>query len=363
MRIVVTGATGNVGAALMRRWRGSQHEVLGLARRPPGPDAVLAVDAHATWAYLDLSDPDQALRIRDIFDGADAVVHLAWALQPMRNRGYQRRVNLGGSALCLAEAVTVGVPQVVVASSIAAYSPRRHDWTVDESYPTGGIPSCGYSQDKRVLEGIIADLRRGGGLRGDHGRTKVASIRPALVGQRRAGSQMVRMGLPLLTPAAVLRRLPLFFVDQQLGLQAVHADDVAQAIDRMLVQQVEGPFNLAAEGLLGPRQIAEAFGAHPVHLSWKATRAAAEVPWRLGLGPLDPAWITMAHTIPWVSARRAHEELGWTPRHTAADVLTELVEGMAERAADATAPLRRRTHTDDVRRHVQDGPVSWRSQT
>lgn len=368
MRIVVTGATGNVGSALLRLWQGSGHDVVGLARRPPEPGSSLAGDGHLTWVRLDLADPDQALRVRDVFEGADAVVHLAWALQPMHNRGYQRRVNLGGSALCLAEAVTVGVPQVVVASSIAAYSPRRHDGFVGESYPTGGIPSCGYSQEKRVLEGLIRDLprrRHGGGSdgQGDSPATRIATIRPALIGQRRAGSQMVRMGLPLLTPARMLTRFPFFLLDRHLGLQAVHADDVAQAVDRIVTRQAEGPFNLVADGLLGPAQVAQAFGARPLPLPWQATRAAASIPWALRLGPLDPNWITMAHTVPWVSARRAHEELGWAPHHTAMDVLTELAQGMSHRESEATAPLRRRTHRDDLRRLVRDGPVSGRSRT
>jgi UDP-glucose 4-epimerase len=364
MRIVVTGATGNVGSALLRRWQGSEHDVVGVARRQPEPGSPLAADGRMTWVRLDLADPDQALSLRDVFDGADAVVHLAWALQPMHDRGYQRRVNLGGSALCLAEAVTVGVPHVVVASSIGAYSPRRHDGFVDETYPTGGIPSCGYSQDKRVLEGLIRDLvGEGVGGGSDKPRTRIATIRPALVGQRQAGSQMVRMGLPLLTPAATLTHFPYFLLDRHLGLQAVHADDVAQAVDRILTLRADGPFNLVGDGVLGPEQVAAAFGARFLPLPWQATRAAARIPWSLRLGPLDPSWITMAHTVPRVSARRAREELGWAPRHTAIQVLTELAEGMAHGGSDATAPLRRRTHRDDLRRLVTEGPVSGRSRT
>lgn len=38
MRIVVTGASGNVGTALLRRLRG-EHELVGVVRRPPPPVA------------------------------------------------------------------------------------------------------------------------------------------------------------------------------------------------------------------------------------------------------------------------------------------------------------------------------------
>ena len=96
MRIVVVGATGNVGTALLR----ALHEeprvtsVVGIARRLP--DRGAEPYRHAEWVPVDLAaedDPDDAphdgtateaviARLAEHFRGADAVVHLAWAIQP-----------------------------------------------------------------------------------------------------------------------------------------------------------------------------------------------------------------------------------------------------------------------------------------
>jgi nucleoside-diphosphate-sugar epimerase len=229
---------------------------------------------------------------------------------------------------------------------------------VDETYPTAGIPGCAYSQDKAVLEGLVRDVAERA-----HGKLRVATIRPSLVGQHAAGSQMLRMGLPVLTPARVLRRLPVLGIDMSVGLQAVHADDVADAVLRILHQEGVGPFNLVGDSIADPRQIAAAFGARPVHVPWRVTRAVAAAAWHARLQPLDPGWIEMAHRVPWVSAARAREELGWQPAHTAQDVLAELVAGMSRRASGPTAPLRQRAIGDELTRIVRDGPVSHRSHT
>ena len=79
VRIVITGASGNVGTALLRRLRGAGHDLVGVCRRPPRPEPPY--DA-ATWHRLDLADEAADRALADVVDGAAAVVHLAWGFQP-----------------------------------------------------------------------------------------------------------------------------------------------------------------------------------------------------------------------------------------------------------------------------------------
>jgi nucleoside-diphosphate-sugar epimerase len=188
----------------------------------------------------------------------------------------------------------------------------------------------------------------------------VAWVRPALVAQGAAGGELLRYGLPLLTPRRLLRRARLWGVDPDLRLQVVHADDVADAVLRIVDRGCEGPFNVVAGPGLDAAGIAGAFGARPLSVPWRVTRAAAEVAWRARLGPLDPGWITMAHTIPLASAGRARSVLDWAPRHDEFSVLRELARGMAVGAGADSVPLRPHHHTDDLRRLVRQGPVSDR---
>jgi nucleoside-diphosphate-sugar epimerase len=84
VKVVVTGASGNVGTGLLRALAGATpaHEVVGVCRRPPPPDPPYDM---ARWHAVDLSAPGAAAALAEPFAGADAVVHLAWAIQPARD--------------------------------------------------------------------------------------------------------------------------------------------------------------------------------------------------------------------------------------------------------------------------------------
>src|SRR4051794_21011484 len=91
--IAVTGAGGNLGTALLRRLTAPGSgvaEVRGLARRQP-PD--VAPYAGVRWHLADLGEPASEAALAEFVHGADAVVHLAWALQPGRQPDDLRRVN------------------------------------------------------------------------------------------------------------------------------------------------------------------------------------------------------------------------------------------------------------------------------
>src|SRR5438067_1397793 len=132
MRIVVTGATGNVGTSLLRvlGLDGDVEEIVGIARRPPATPFP-----KTTWVRADVISDE----LVEIFEGADAVVHLAWAMQPSHDEPALRAVNIGGSARVFDAVARAGVPTLVYASSVGAYSPGPKDEAVDESWPTDGV--------------------------------------------------------------------------------------------------------------------------------------------------------------------------------------------------------------------------------
>ena len=134
MRIVVVGATGNVGTSVLRSLADEPavDSILGVARRLP------ALGYPKTeWAQADVSR-DQ---LGPIFSGADVVVHLAWLIQPGRDEATLRATNVEGSRRVFEAAAAAGVPALVYASSVGAYSPGPKDRRVDESWPTHGIES------------------------------------------------------------------------------------------------------------------------------------------------------------------------------------------------------------------------------
>src|SRR4051794_26469436 len=90
MRVVVTGATGNVGTSVVRALGADPRvsEIVGLARRMPSWQAP-----KTRWVRADVTSD----RLEPLFDGADAVIHLAWLIQPSRDEALLERVNVDGS--------------------------------------------------------------------------------------------------------------------------------------------------------------------------------------------------------------------------------------------------------------------------
>jgi nucleoside-diphosphate-sugar epimerase len=358
VRIVVTGASGNLGSALLPVLVRQGHELTAVCRRVPDASPPAGAVAGVSWVRHDLADRSGDDRLAEVLRGADAVVHLAWGLQPMHHRDHLRRVDLGGTVACLRAAGEAGVPHFVFASSVGAYSPRTSEARVTESFPTGGIPTSTYSRHKSLVEAVLDDAEQDTGAR-----PRISRIRPSLVGQRAAGSALLRIGFPMLLPAPLLRRLLVLPLDRDFRLQFVHADDVADALARILLGRHAGAFNLAADDVLSQEDIAASFGARGLHLPRAWALRTTSAAWHARLQPLDPGWLDMAFSVPRMDSGRARQELGWRPRHTARAVLDEVVQGMADRADGPYPPLRRRTLRDDLGQLLRAGPVSHRPQT
>src|SRR4051794_35663625 len=111
MRIVVFGATGNVGTSLLDALERDERvdSVLGVARRLPAARTSTKVE----WARADITTN----QLVPVIQGADAVVHLAWAIQPSRDLSKLRRTNVDGSARVFRAVAEAGVPALVYASS------------------------------------------------------------------------------------------------------------------------------------------------------------------------------------------------------------------------------------------------------
>ncbi|MBN1091934.1 NAD-dependent epimerase/dehydratase family protein [Blastococcus sp. TML/M2B] len=337
--VAVTGASGNVGTALLRLLTAPGSgvaEVRGLARRTP--PAVAPYDS-VRWFSADLGDAGSDDVLTEFVDGADVVVHLAWALQPGRQPDRLHRVNVDGSWRVARAAAAAGVPHVLHMSSIGAYAAGAVGRQVGEDWPTTGIPSAQYSRDKVEAERVVRQVLA-------HRTSTVLSIaRPTLVLQPEAGSEIGRYFLgPLLfaaarhVPGALARLLPLPLPD--LALSFVHADDVADALVRIVDRRAPGPFNIAADPLLDAAGIAEALGSRRVPVPAMAVRVPLQVAFAAHLVPTEPGWLDLGTSLPAMDTTRARTQLGWAPAHRSDDVLRSFVAALAAGTGGPGALLR-----------------------
>ena len=340
MRIAITGASGNAGTALLRnlqrqlKRKPGSLELVGISRRLP--DTSREPYAGVQWHTLDVGLERDIPQLEEALDGVDAVVHLAWQIQPNRDRDMLHRTNVIGTKNVLDAAGRAGVKQVVCASSVGAYSKSGKDQRRDESWPAGGMAGSHYSRHKAEQEKLLD------GFMAANPGIAVARLRPALIFQEHAGAEIGRYFLGRVLSRLVPPKpwLPILPVPDNLVFQAVHADDVAEAYWRVVDQRASGAFNIAAEPVLTPQELGRILGAKRIlPIPMALLHAVVDLTWRTRVQPTDSGWVEMAAGAPIMDTSRAERILAWEPKVSSIDAVKELLAGMGKGEGVSPSPV------------------------
>ena len=358
MKIAIVGATGNHGTAALRALHDAPEVtgLVGIARRLPEQDhpPYEGVEWHSIDIAGATTREDAVAALTGAFTGVDAVIHLAWLIQPNDRRELLRRVNVEGTRHVAEAVAQAGVPHLVVASSVGAYSPDEARRTGkpplrDESWPTGGIDSSHYSVDKAAQEQVLDEFEAA------HPDITVTRLRPGLTFQGDAGSEIQGYFLGDLVPVQALRtgRLPALPVPKGIRLQAVHSDDLGRAYAAAVLRKVGGAFNICADDVLGPQQLADIIDhGRYLELPPAIFRAGLVTAHKAGAVPADAGWLDMGMEVPLMDNAKAREELDWRPTVSAVDAFAELLDGMIEGSGLPSPPLRPRDKEERLHQAV-----------
>lgn len=166
MKVVITGALGHIGSSLIR------------AIKPGDFEHVVLLDDMLTQRYCSLFDLPEGVPfdfvegdilkedLVRLFDGADAVVHLAAitnAAASFENQEQVERVNFEGTERVARACAKVGAGLVSL-STTSVYGVS--EGVVDEACPESSLqPQSPYAASKRKAEKLLIELGRDEGLR------------------------------------------------------------------------------------------------------------------------------------------------------------------------------------------------------
>jgi nucleoside-diphosphate-sugar epimerase len=306
VRYLVTGGTGFVGGALVRRLRAEGHQLVALVRDPAKASALQALGAQV--AAGDVTDRDS---LEGPMRGVDGVFHLAAWYRVGADPGRADAINVEGTRNVLETMRRLGVPKGVYTSTLAINS-HTAGRRVDESYRFDGPHLSAYDASKWRAHFEVALPAIEAGL-------PLVIVMPGLVyGPGDTGQLGAQMGLALAGRFALLPGAG--------GGCWAHVDDVAHghqlAMERGEVGRsyiISGPCHTFREGF----DLAARVTGRRIRALWlppAVLRAGARVVdvlerfLRLPDEYSAEAMRVTAGTTYYGDNRRAREELGYAPR-------------------------------------------------
>jgi nucleoside-diphosphate-sugar epimerase len=299
--VAVTGASGYIASRLIETLCDDARvaRVLGFDVRPPA-----IRNEKFVFDQLDVRNPAITARL----EGVDVLVHLAFVMDPIRDELAMRDVNVNGSQNVFRCAGTAGVKKMLYMSSATVYGAHPdNDVPLTEASPLRANLDFSYPTHKLEVEYVVREFQE------EFPDTKVTLFRPAIVFGPHVDNAWSRtLELPILF--GVKGYAP--------PIQFVHEDDVARALAFAAFEDLEGPFNLAAEGWLEAEEALSIVGRRRVELAEPKAFAVVSRLWSWGLAEA-PAGMLHYLMHPWVVSTDKLATAGFTCERSNADALHE----------------------------------------
>jgi UDP-glucose 4-epimerase len=298
MRYLVTGGSGYIGSRLVSHLSSREAtERIAIADvRPPRH-----YQPKTSFHQLDVRDRGGTRALLEQVR-PDALVHLAYILDPIHDEALMYDVDVNGTQNVLDAASAAGVGQVLVTSSATAYGAfPDNPQPLEEHHPVRGQPNFSYARDKTESDRLCQLWAH------QHPDAVMTIVRPCQVFGPTVNNYLVRLWLSQpFQPDTGSPDIP---------LQFVHEDDLADALVLLLEGRHSGAFNVAPDDGIGGRECADLIGLKRRRMPLGAVRKMAAAMWKLRQAEAPPGALEFA-LHPWVVSNERLRSLGWEPRHT-----------------------------------------------
>jgi UDP-glucose 4-epimerase len=326
MRYVITGGSGYIGGRLTELLveRDETERIVILDVRPPD----------VPWPKTEYVRGDVRDRraMRELLERErpDALVHLAFLLNPIRDEALMYDIDVNGTQAVLQAASEVGTEQVLVTSSASAYGAfPENPVPIAEDQPVRGQPDFSYARDKAEADRVCQLWAA------DHPDRVMTIVRPSIVFGPNVDNYISR-GIENSAFLPVMDGVEAEF-------QLTHEDDVVTAISGLLDGREAGAFNIAGDGTLTWRESAEMVGTKVREMSFMTVYRIYSWAWKLHVPRVEsPAGNLHFLRYPWIVSNEKLKATGWEPTYTAREVFeqTMRVKGLLEERPEPAATLR-----------------------
>jgi len=302
MRVLITGAAGYIGQQLLSQLAIQQPQWT-LIAADIRPQSRVNMRLNIEPVLLDISQPAAVQNCVATWK-PQAIVHLASVVTPPpgMSEAQLHAIDVGGTQALVQAALKHGVEQLIITSSGAAYGydPRNAE-LLDEDQPLRGHAHFAYAKHKREVECLLAEAR----LR--HPQLKQLVLRPGTILGKQVNNQITELfkQRAVLGVRGSVSRF-VFIWDQ----------DVVEILCRGLREQSSGIFNLAGDGALSLKEIAELLDKPYYALPAWLIRAALSLLKPLGLSPYGPEQVDFLRYRPVLSNQRLKQDFGFSPRYS-----------------------------------------------
>jgi UDP-glucose 4-epimerase len=325
MKYVITGGAGYIGSRLVEFLAGRPDtERIAIADVKPPRIPHVNTEFHRT----DVRDRASLQALLERIE-PDALVHLAFVLNPIRDEEAMYDIDVNGTFNALDAASRVGTRQVLVTSSATAYGawpdnpePISEDWILR------GQPDFAYARHKTEADRICQLWAA------NHPDRTMTIVRPCIVLGPNVDNYIVRSweNAPF---------YPRFRGEPDQHVQFVHEDDLAEAISGLLVGGHAGAFNVTGDGVMTWQETAEEAGIKIRTMPFGFFYGLTKLFWRLRVPNTEsPPGNLQFIRHPWVcSNEKLKQTLGWAPKHDTRETfeLTLRARGLLE-TADVAGP-------------------------
>lgn len=302
MRVLITGAAGFIGQQLLDQLA-IQHPDWALIAADIRPLNRQNLRLNVEPVLLDISQP-RAVRECIATWRPQSIVHLASVVTPPKgmSEAQLHAIDVGGTRAVVEAAVAEGVEQLIVTSSGAAYGyyPENAEW-IEEDHPLRGHGEFAYARHKREVEELLAEARR------QHPSLKQLVLRPGTILGKQVNNQITEL---------FKKRSVMGIWGSDSRFVFIWDQDVVNIIGQGLERRADGIFNLAGDGALSLREIADLLGKPYRPLPAGLIRTALRVLKPLGLTPYGPEQLDFLRYRPVLANRRLKEGFGYTPRYS-----------------------------------------------